>query len=50
MTTRADLARRLYELEHKYDGQFKVVFDALRQLMAQPEKANRRIGFIESEP
>jgi len=49
MTTRTDLARRLHELEHKYDGQFKVVFDALRQLMAQPEKANRRIGFTESE-
>ena len=49
MTTRTDLARRLHELEHKYDGQFKVVFDALRQLMAQPGTANRRIGFTESE-
>jgi len=45
MTARADLARRLYELEQKYDGKFKVVFEALRQLMAQPDRGNRRIGF-----
>jgi len=49
MTTRADLARRLYELELMYDGKFKIVFDALRQLMAPPERGNRRIGFTESE-
>jgi len=48
MTTREDLARRLYELEQKYDTKFKVVFDALRQLMAQPERGSRRIGFTES--
>ena len=33
-----ELARRLDELERKYDAQFKVVFDAIRELMA-PEKA-----------
>jgi hypothetical protein len=43
--TNRDLARRLGELERKYDAQFKVVFDAIRQLMAQPEKARRSIGF-----
>ncbi len=33
-------------LEKKYDTQFKVVFDAIRQLMAPPEpKKQRRIGF-----
>jgi hypothetical protein len=50
MTTRADLVRRFDELEQRYDGQFKVVFDALRQLMAQPERGNRRIGFTLAEP
>ncbi len=40
-----DLIRRLDELERKYDTQFKVVFDAIRQLMAPPEPSKRRIGF-----
>ena len=39
------LARRLNELEKKYDAQFRVVFDAIRELMAEPESKPRRIGF-----
>ena len=39
------LARKLDELERKYDGQFKVVFDAIRRLMAPPAVSTRRIGF-----
>jgi hypothetical protein len=47
-----DLARRLDELEKKYDTQFKVVFDAIRQLMAppEPEPPKKRIGFLVEEP
>lgn len=41
-----DLARKLNEMENKYDAQFKVVFDAIRQLMAPPEKHKRKIGFL----
>jgi hypothetical protein len=41
----ADLARKLAALEKKYDAQFKVVFDAIRELMAPPVKPKRRIGF-----
>ena len=43
-----DLERRLNHLEGKYDGQFKVVFDAIRELARppQPEK-HRRIGFVQ---
>jgi hypothetical protein len=40
-----DLARKLAALEKKYDAQFKVVFDAIRELMAPPSKPRRRIGF-----
>jgi hypothetical protein len=41
-----DLARKLTELERKYDRQFKVVFDAIRQLMAPPSDPPKRpIGF-----
>lgn len=39
------LAQRLDELERKYDAQFKVVFDALRKLIAPPDPPKRRIGF-----
>ena len=41
----AELARKLASLERKYDRQFKVVFDAIRELMAPSEPARRRIGF-----
>ncbi len=45
-----DLARRLDRLESKYDRQFKVVFDAIRELMAPPESApKRRIGFVSTD-
>jgi len=43
----ADLARKLKALERKYDAQFKVVFDAIRELMkpVTPQEARREIGF-----
>jgi hypothetical protein len=42
-----DLARKLAALEAKYDAQFKVVFDAIRELMEPPPPARRRIGFAQ---
>lgn len=45
MATHKDLARKLEEMEKKYDSQFKIVFDAIRQLMMPPEKPKRPIGF-----
>ena len=42
----AGLAQRLDELEKKYDVQFKVVFDTIRQLMQPPEPKKKRIGFV----
>ena len=42
----AELARKVDELEKKYDSQFSVVFDAIRQLMTPPKlPPKRRIGF-----
>jgi len=41
----ADLARKLSALEKKYDGQFRIVFEAIRQLMTPPEPKRRPIGF-----
>jgi len=49
LASHAQLARKLAEMEKKYNAQFKIVFDALRQLMAPPEPKRRRIGF-RSEP
>ena len=45
LASHAELARKLEALEKKYDSQFKVVFDAIRQLMASPEKQQKKIGF-----
>ena len=45
LATNATLERRLKELEKKYDAQFKVVFDAIRQLMAPPPPSRKKIGF-----
>jgi len=39
-----DLAKQLNDLERKYDAKFKIVFDAIRELMA-PDKPKQRIGF-----
>jgi hypothetical protein len=45
-----DLARKLDELERKYDARFRVVFDAIRELTAPPRKPRRRIGFRTANP
>jgi len=46
LSTHKDLARKLAEMEKKYDTQFKVVFDAIRQLMKPDEtKSKKPIGF-----
>lgn len=45
LATHADLARKLEELEQKYDAQFKVVFEAIRQLMVPSEMPRKQIGF-----
>jgi hypothetical protein len=49
LASNEDLARKLAALEKKYDAQFKVVFDAIRQLMTPPEPNKRKIGFLVSE-
>ncbi|MFY9316673.1 MAG: ORF6N domain-containing protein [Burkholderiales bacterium] len=45
-----ELAKRLDDLESRYDRQFKVVFDAIRELMTPPVPATRRrIGFVATD-
>ncbi|MEK6726814.1 MAG: ORF6N domain-containing protein [Deltaproteobacteria bacterium] len=45
LASNKELAKRLDEMEKKYDSQFKGVFDAIRQLMASPEPKKKKIGF-----
>jgi len=44
----ADLARKVEELETRYDTRFKAVFDAIRKLMSPPSPGRPRIGFRSS--
>jgi phage regulator Rha-like protein len=49
LASHKDLALKLAEMEKKYDSQFKVVFDAIRELMTPieppPPPKPRRVGF-----
>lgn len=49
LATHKDLARRLNEMERKYDAQFKVVFEAIRELMTPPTPPRRQVGFRRGE-
>jgi hypothetical protein len=45
LASHASLARKLAELESKYDSQFKIVFEAIRELMVPPKTKRGKIGF-----
>jgi len=49
LATHADLARKLDTLERNCDAQFRVVFDAIRELMKPPESKRRPVGFVGTE-
>lgn len=50
LASNEELSRKLYELEKKYDKQFKIVFEAIHQILIPPEKPKRPIGFSVEEP
>jgi hypothetical protein len=50
LASNKELAKRLDELEKKFDSQFRVVFEAIKQLMTPLEKPKRQIGFRVEEP
>jgi hypothetical protein len=45
LASNRDLARRLAQMEKNYDAKFKIVFDAIRELMKALEKPRRTVGF-----
>jgi len=49
MSSHKELSRKLSELEKKYDGQFQIVFEAIRQMIDVEEKPKKKIGFMAKE-
>jgi phage regulator Rha-like protein len=45
LASHKDLKQKIEEMEKKYDSQFKIVFNAIKELMTAPEKPARKIGF-----
>ncbi len=45
LSSHAELASKLNELEKRYDAQFRVVFEKIKKLMTPPEPNRKRIGF-----
>ena len=43
--THKELQKKIESMESKYDYQFKIVFDAIKQLLKPPEKPKKRIGY-----
>ena len=50
LESNAELSRKLDALERKYDGQFRAVFEAIRELMTPARKPGKRIGFRVADP
>lgn len=46
LMTHKDLKEKIEAMEKKYDYQFKIVFDALKQLLEPPMKTKKKIGFL----
>jgi hypothetical protein len=49
IATHKELVRKLNDLEKKYDGQFQMVFETIRQLIEVEEKPREKIGFVAKE-
>lgn len=49
LATHDDLRRKIEDMEAKYDEQFRVVFEALRQLLETEEQSKQTIGFVREE-
>ncbi len=45
IATHKDLLKKVEDMEKKYDHQFTIVFDALKQLIIQEDQPKKKIGF-----
>ncbi len=46
LTSYKDLARKVEQIEKKYDEQFRIVFEAITQLIEEDEKPKKKIGYL----
>jgi len=46
LMTHKDLKEKIEKMEKKYDYQFKIVFDAIKELLEPPQKTKKKIGFL----
>ena len=49
LSTHRELKHKIEEMEKKYDYQFRVVFDAIKQLIEPPQRSGKRIGFLRTK-
>jgi hypothetical protein len=49
LSTHKDLKRKIESMEKKYDQQFQVVFEAIKQLLTEEDKPKKKIGFTAKE-
>ena len=49
MATHKDLKRKIESMEKNYDEQFRIVFEAIKQLLAEEDKPKKKIGFTVKE-
>ena len=49
MATHSDLKRKIESMEKKYDKQFQIVFEAIKQLLSEEDKPKKKIGFTVKE-
>jgi len=49
LSTHKDLKRKIESMEKKYDEQFQIVFEAIKQLIETDEKPKKKIGFTVKE-
>ena len=49
LSTHKDLKRKIESMEKKYDEQFQIVFEAIKQLLSEEDKPKKKIGYTVKE-
>ena len=49
LSTHEDLKRKIESMEKKYNQQFQVVFEAIKQLLSEEDKPKKKIGYTVKE-
>ena len=45
LSTHKNLQKKIDEMEKKYDSQFQIVFETIKEILRPPDKSKREIGF-----